>query len=175
MCVGVCCWPQLLDKWEVELSGDSSAMLDDNETMWWGPAEAAVFSRGQRLALMCFLWKTCSGPKGSSHQTALFHLFLSALFLSIRVPQNSHIKWNAGLDRWLATDTNQPTSGCCCSTACVLCFCSLPLFVWTCAVNCRYFSSLHFRCMLSCLYSLFSLFHIDHLKKKHINHLNLKN
>lgn len=93
-----------------------------------GPAEAALFSRGQRLALMCFLWKTCSGPKGNSHQTALFHPFLSALFLSIRVPQNSHIKWNRGLDEWLATDTNQPTSGYCSSTAWLLCFGSLPLF-----------------------------------------------
>lgn len=122
------------------MSRDSSAMPDDNGTMCRGPAEAAVFSRGQRLALMCFLWKTCSGPKGNSHQTALFHLFLSALFLSIRVPQNSHIKWNRGLDEGLATDTNQPTSGYWSSTAWLLCFGSLPLFVWACEVNCGSFA-----------------------------------
>lgn len=50
-------------------------------------------------------------PRGSSHQTALFHLFLSPLFLFIPVPLNSHNKWNRGLDDWLATDTDQPTSG----------------------------------------------------------------
>jgi len=79
-------------------------------------------------------------PRGSSHQTALFHLFLSPLFLFIPVPLNSHIKWNRGLDDWLATDTDQPTSGywrsslSLCSSALFLCL--FGLVRWTVGLLC---------------------------------------
>lgn len=71
------------------MSRDSSAMPDDNGTMCRGPAGAAVFSRGQRLALMCFLWKTRSVPEEALirlHSFTSSSLPCFSLSLSLQIP-----------------------------------------------------------------------------------------
>lgn len=71
------------------MSRYSSAMPDDNGTMCRGPAGAAVFSRGQRLALMCFLWKTHSVPEEALirlHSFTSSSLPCFSLSLFLRIP-----------------------------------------------------------------------------------------